>query len=286
MTCTASGTATAGQYENFGEVIGTPTLGDPVQNNDPSHYVGVIPSIDFEKATNGVDADTAPGPQILVGDAVTWSYEVSNTSNVTLTNIAVVDDRGVTVGCPGTTLAAAASMTCTAGGTALAGQYSNLGTVTASPPSGPAVNDSDPSHYFGVDASIDIEKATNGEDADSPTGPLIAVGDTATWTYLVSNTGNVDLTNVNVGDSEAGVTPVRQADQVGNNDNILDVGEIWVYEASAAAVAGQYMNTGSVTADDPAALHHRPTGSLETTRRDPVSSGKAGGASDRRGSAR
>ncbi|MDP6350564.1 MAG: hypothetical protein QGG58_12465, partial [Chloroflexota bacterium] len=42
---------------------------------------------------------------------------------------------------------------------------------------------------------IDIEKATNGEDADDPTGPLVPVGDAVTWTYVVTNTGNVELTN-------------------------------------------------------------------------------------------
>ncbi len=35
-------------------------------------------------------------------------------------------------------------------GTAQAGQYANVGTVTGTPPSGPAVTASDPSHYFGV----------------------------------------------------------------------------------------------------------------------------------------
>ena len=43
---------------------------------------------------------------------------------------------------------------------------------------------------------IDIEKATNGEDADTPTGPEIPVGGAVEWTYVVTNTGNVDLTNV------------------------------------------------------------------------------------------
>ena len=84
-------------------------------------------------------------------------------------------------------------MTCTANGTAVAGQYANVGSVTGTPPSGPAVTDVDPSHYFGVNPAIDIEKSTNGEDADTPTGPAIQVGDLVVWTYDVTNTGNVAL---------------------------------------------------------------------------------------------
>ena len=50
--------------------------------------------------------------------------------------------------------------------------------------------DDDPSHYYGVAApAIDIEKATNGQDADTPTGPTIQAGADVTWTYVITNTG-------------------------------------------------------------------------------------------------
>src|SRR5262249_24644573 len=55
--------------------------------------------------------------------------------------------------------------------------------------------------------SVKIVKLTNGTDNDSPTGPHIKVGDPVTWTYNVTNTGNVPLSNVVVTDSVAGVTP-------------------------------------------------------------------------------
>jgi len=93
--------------------------------------------------------------------------------------------------CTIASLAPGESSTCTATGNAQPGQYENLGTATGTTPAGTEVSDEDPSHYFGVEASIDIEKATNGEDADNPTGPLIPVGDTVTWTYVVTN-GSTD----------------------------------------------------------------------------------------------
>jgi hypothetical protein len=150
VTCTAVGTAILGQYENTGSVVGTPSEGNPVEDSDPSHYTGSFGSIDMEKYTNGEDADDEEGPYISVGKEVSWTYVVTNTGAFTLSNINVVDDDpSVNVECPQTTLAPAESMTCTAQGVAVKGQYANIGTVTATTPSGAGVTDSDPSHYFG-----------------------------------------------------------------------------------------------------------------------------------------
>ena len=126
--------------------------------------------IDIEKFTNGDDARQPPGPFIVPGSAVTWTYVVTNTGNAPLTNVAVDDHqtllRGVFVTCPQTTLAVGESMTCTATGTAEPDQYSNLATATAHHDRGQPVLDVDPSHYFGSVPGIDLEKLTNGDDAD------------------------------------------------------------------------------------------------------------------------
>jgi len=107
----------------------------------------IQPSLDIEKHTNGQDADAAPGPFIPVGGAVLWEYIVTNTGNVTLTNIAVTDDVLGPIGVIAS-LAPGASQTLTANGTAAAAQHANIGTASGSPPVGPDVSDSDPSHYF------------------------------------------------------------------------------------------------------------------------------------------
>lgn len=52
--------------------------------------------------------------------------------------------------------------------------------------------------------SIDIEKWTNGQDADEAPGALINEGDPVTWTYVVVNDGNVPLTDVTVSDNLLG----------------------------------------------------------------------------------
>ena len=140
-------------------------VGDPVPGQTGRTFDSdcrpVGPGIDIEKFTNGEAADSAPGPSILVGSAVNWRYVVTNTGTVNLTSVAVVDDRGVVVSCGGqTTLAPAASMTCTGSGVAVLGQYRNLGTVTANWAMGStsgSVTDADLSHYLGIAVVVDDE---------------------------------------------------------------------------------------------------------------------------------
>jgi hypothetical protein len=108
----------------------------------------------IEKLTNGADANSAPGPSIEVGKPVIWEYVVTNTGTVPLTGILVSDDRGVSVTCPKPTLEPGETMTCTGTGTAILGQYRNVGTVTAGSTVGSAT-DSDASHYLGKDPDED-----------------------------------------------------------------------------------------------------------------------------------
>ena len=266
-TYTASTTVTAGQYTNIGTAIGTPVdengnpLVDPDGNplpdaseSDPSNHFGADPGIAIDKVTNGSD-----GPTVLAGSPITWTYTVSNTGNVDIANVVVTDDQGVTpVFQSGDTnndtiLQTTETWIYTANGTAIAGAYTNLGTVTGDPqdpngdPVGPPVEDDDPSNYVGeATPGIDIEKATNGQDADDPTGPLLNIGDTATFTYVVTNTGDVALGTITVTDDQA-VTPVFQGGD-SDNDGLLDLDETWTYTASIVVTTpGQYTNIGTAS---------------------------------------
>lgn len=160
-------------------------LPGPVADDACSEQHPQNPSIDIEKATNGVDADIASGPTVTVGANVLWTYVVTNTGNVDLASVVVTDDQGVV---PVLVIDAASSdailgvgeaWTYTASGVASAGQYANLGTVTATAPDQSAVSDEDPSHYFGKeppeleDATVTIVKDFEGPD-DWEFGFLIA----------------------------------------------------------------------------------------------------------------
>jgi uncharacterized repeat protein (TIGR01451 family) len=243
MTCTASDTVQAGQYANVGTVDAELVNGTPVSDSDPSHYFGQAQAVlAIEKQTEGQDADLPPGPILPVGAAVNWTYEVTNVGTEPLSDVTVTDDQGVVVTCPGTTLGAGESMTCTAAGVVAPGQYVNVGTVTATLPSEDPAVAADPSHHFGQ--VLLLEKATNGADADVPPGPLLEVGDPITWTYHVTNPGPATVTGVAVTDDQGVVVSCPLT--------TLAAAESVVCTGAGTAEPGQYSNVGTATALLPA----------------------------------
>ncbi|MBV7328001.1 hypothetical protein KFU94_07020 [Chloroflexi bacterium TSY] len=112
------------------------TTHSPQSRRPSTHTASTVytPSIAIAKMTNGFNVESPPGPELALGDLVTWTYVVTNTGNVTLNNIFLVDvpEGDVTSGCPSTTLMPNLSMTCLLTSTVTAvGQYTNSATVTA-----------------------------------------------------------------------------------------------------------------------------------------------------------
>lgn len=248
----ASGTAGPGDYYNTGTAKaywGTKEL----SAQDTSSYKGVSTSISIVKRTNGKDAnDPSQAPFIVIGDPVTWIYEITNTGDLPLVNVVVSDDQGVapvlvTSGNNDDVLESGEIWKYEAKGVAEAGLYKNIGTVTAETELGAKVSASDPSHYYGVVASIDIEKSTNGKDADTLPGPSIVAGGEVQWTYTVTNTGTVPLNTVKVKDDKEGTISGPSSGDDDNN-GLLDPGETWIYEKTGTAISGEYTNVGTVTA--------------------------------------
>jgi len=211
--------------------------------------------LSLEKSTNTIDADSAPGPSIQSGMPITWHYVLHNDGNTPLVNVVLSDDQEGNIvnlisGDAGNNniLSPGETWTYEQSGMAGIGQYENIATVTADPvdqngdpipgPSGdlPSLTDTDPSHYFGVTASIVMEKATDNEDADNGPGPMILAGEVVNWTYVVTNTSNVALDNVTVTDDQ-GVT-------VTCPQSYLNAGESMTCVASGLATVGQYANIG------------------------------------------
>ena len=281
----ATRTVTAGQYTNTGTVDAVPvdsggvSVGAPVISSDPSNHFGASPAIEIQKATNGQDADTSPGVFIAVGDTATFTYQVTNTGNAEFDAISVIDDNGTPADSSDDFLATFVSGDTDLNGflspgetwaydapsnvrTVTTGQYTNSATVTANPVDSGGIDiagladqtASDSSNHFGFGAQISVEKSTNGQDADVSPGPSIVVGDTATFTYTVTNPGNIELSGIAITDDNG--TPADSSDDFSpsfisgdtDSDLRLDPGETWIYEATRTVTAGQYTNTGTVDA--------------------------------------
>jgi hypothetical protein len=252
MTCTLSGVAppqstTPFQYANMATVTGTPAEGRKVSDKDPSHYrvpAGTEPGeplIGVEKTTNGVQADTGNGPELAKDQAVTWEYVVTNNGGQGLENVQLTDDREGAISCPKTTLAIGESMTCTKAGIAQVGEYHNVATVQGTGiGSGITVSDTDPSAYHVPDLppAIDVEKATNGDQADTGSGPELAEGDAVTWSYVVTNTGEEALENVQLTDDREGAISCPKT--------TLAIGESMTCTKAGIAQVGEYHNVATV----------------------------------------
>ncbi len=242
MTCAAGGKAALGQHTFTATATGKPECGPQVSGNDPTHYYcpAPQPGIAIEKMVNSQEADTPPGPKLIKNSTVAWTYAVTNIGGTVLSSIGVTDSQGVPVTCPKTTLQPAESMICTASGKAVTGEYCNVGVAAGKGPGNVEVSAGDPACYFGIWPDVQIEKLTNGLDADTPKGPDIQVGAAVQWSYVVTNTGDVQLTDVAVTDSR-GVTVTCPKTR-------LPAGESMTCTASGTAAPGQYSNLGTVTA--------------------------------------
>jgi LPXTG-site transpeptidase (sortase) family protein len=228
--------------------------------NNTVHLVGILssvlvesPSISIAKKINDQDVSAAPGPELMVGDSVNWQYVVQNTGNVDLTNISVMDDQIGAITCPSDLLSAGDLMSCTASGTVTAGQYLNTATVTGQYPTG-TVTDDDSSWYYGVESSIDVEKlvwsGSTWMDADSMTGPYLQNDSDPLFKFIVTNTGEVTLENVNLSDSQINslhgnqdlTTSCNESDPFGSGESFTCYGEL-------AWAVGQHENLASVSGE-------------------------------------
>ena len=147
-----------------------------------------------------------------VGDIIGYAFSVTNTGSVTLTNVVVTDPLVTMLGGPIASLAPGAtdSTTFTASYTITqqdidAGVFSNQATATATATDASSVtdvsgtsidNDTPTITDICQDANIALVKTSSYDDGDC----TAAVGDTIGYSFSVTNTGNVTLTNVVVTD--------------------------------------------------------------------------------------
>jgi hypothetical protein len=278
----ATGIVVVGQYGNTAKATGMQGT-TPLAATDKAYYVGTT-GIRIVKLANGDDANAAPGIVLSVGAPVVYTYQVIGSSAVPLTNVVVADDNG-TPGVTGddfsprfvsgdangnglldfgetwlfTSQGVVGSRSTVANGTVV-----NTATVTASNGGATPVSASDVAYVTGQTATLKLVKAINAldpahpqpdEDANTAPGRSVVIGSTVTFTYAVSVSGMSTATNVVVTDDKlptiAAVT-VTGGFNVGDSDRdrALDPGEIWIFRATATALAGLQTNTAGATATD------------------------------------
>jgi len=133
------------------------------------------------------------------------------------------------------------------------GAIVNLANVTASNSTcGKSVEDNATASVRIVyNADINFEKSSD------KSGEIVDAGDTITYYYYVTNTGDVSFSSVTVTDDMAGLSaidgPVEAAG--GNGDLLLDPGEAWTYtskyQVQEEDLCDKIVNWGKLTARDP-----------------------------------
>ena len=201
--------------ETTGNDTATVTAGQTATANLTNTYTKQVPGLEVTKTldkVNGADYDSG---MVKVGDVLTYTITVENTGNTTLTNIDVSD----TLTIAGTTSAlslygdedctgdAVTSITSMAPGTSqtLYAKYTVLATdagkeitnsATAEVTDGPRDTPDDPPKVTVENPALSVIKEV---DKGS-----VKVGDTINYTITVTNTGNVDLTDVKITDTFTG----------------------------------------------------------------------------------
>ncbi|WP_443943537.1 Calx-beta domain-containing protein [Pedobacter sp. AW1-32] len=192
-----------------------------------------------------------------VGDVINYRIIVSNTGNVTLTNIAITDagaDVGSITPSGIANLAPGASITATAKHTLTltevnSGAFSNQASVVAQTPTGTVLNQlsDDPNTPALNDATV-TKIAPAGTITLVKTGVLSSDGNSINYTFTVHNTGNVTLHVITLTDSKLNlnrVIPGTLAPGASVSDN-------FVYTLTQADKdAASITNTATITGQTP-----------------------------------
>ncbi len=205
-TATASGTPPSGPVvrDTSGNAVGddTPTVTPILQSPAVAVTKSAAPITDID--INGPD----------VGDTIAYTFNVSNTGNVTLTSVGISDPKVGPVLCATSSLAPATSTTCSATYVLTqadvdAGQVQNSAIASGTPPTGPAVADTSGTGVGDNTPTVSTITQTPSLAVvkTSPTTSFDSVGDVLTYSYVVRNSGNVTITNpVTINDDKTTVS--------------------------------------------------------------------------------
>jgi len=282
LMASAAGTAYA-QIVNEVTVTGS----SPGQSNDVTETATESVTVQTANPLLAVSKSASDNTDVAAGDTVIYTYTIENTGNQSITAISLADvqegsgtqpspvlattpltDNG-TLGdstdgatdavwdtlAPGDVVTFTATYTVTqadlnTNGVDNDGQLLNTPTVTGSSPGETNnVTDTTDTPFF-----IDLENRNPSllVSKDAGLSALVAAGDTVTYTYTVTNDGNVPITNVSLSDdvtAGSGTAPTPAYQSLTNTStqslytagNVIDV----LYMGDSATFTGTYVVTQS-----------------------------------------
>ena len=252
----ATGTVT---YQNidYTDVSDDTDPNAPANDDDPTlTFIAQRPEITLLKDDQ---LDYTPH-NLAPGDVITYNITVTNTGNVTLTNITVTDSNAnIISGSPIASLAPGDSANVTATHTVTqqdidSGQIMNSATGSTSynggnvtdlsddaDPNSPGGDDDPTITFIGQNTALEVTK----DDQLAYTPQNLSVGDVVTYLITIKNIGNVTLNNIHVTDNNANI-------QGNTLIASLDPGQIATLTATHTVTqadidAGQIVNTAVAT---------------------------------------
>ena len=277
----------AGQIDNTASLAGAAdTNGDGVgdlavaDSDSAVIFADQTPGVELLKLAQAL-TDTNGDGGIGVGDTLTYTFHVYNTGNTTLTNIAVGDPLVAVTGGPIASLAPGAADLTTFTATYVItqsdvdnGSVTNSAVVAGTDPSGTTVADQsdDPNDPTDIDpdgdgdpddptvvvldqiADLDLLK-TAGPLTDSNGDGLVGgVGDTIDYTFTVTNTGNVTLTDITITDPLVTVTggPIAELAPGGSDSSTFTATYVITQtDIDAGAITNSALAEGTDPTGDP-----------------------------------
>jgi len=298
-TATATSTVTqaqvdAGLVSNTATVQGTQPQGGTVTGASSAANVTTVaasPSLSVVKSAAYTSGSGA------VGSVLRYSFQASNTGNVTLTGVAISDPLSglgaLTYAWPGAsgTLAPGQTVTATASYTVTQadvdrGSIVNRASVSGTPPSGAAVTAQSAQVTTATQTAAPSLSFTKSGSTSGQTA-----GSTVTYTFTLGNTGNVTLTGAGITDPLTGLSAITYGTWPSGTTGTLRPGDTVTgtarYTLTQADVdAGAVINTATATAAPPtganvtqsrsATVPITPTGGLAVTKTGAITSGNGG----------
>jgi uncharacterized repeat protein (TIGR01451 family) len=184
-------------------------------------------------------AKTPDMQAVVSGSTVTFTIAVTNTGDVTLTNVTVSD--ALAPNCAGVIgdlgpAGGSTSYECTLANVTT--DFTNSAMVTGTHSLGGTVGITDTALVDVINPDIEIAK--------TPDTQVVLSGSTVTFTIVVTNTGDVPLTNVTVSDAQA----PNCAKTSGDLPDLVP-GENTRYECTLASVTADFTNSATVIGTPP-----------------------------------